>query len=504
MLRAGTAECGAVQGLRGRWSGCSQSAESQVGALANPGRAAPHLIAPDCQPHVAHAAPDVRPGRCSVQRQTQLPWACNGPLAGLWRGLSTREYDSTPPLQPAPPWGAPRFFEVRHASRCAPAIWAGRWHPACTAACPPPPPCLAVPAHTEMAMPSLSPTMTQARGQHMPGWAGRQATQRASRSSARRAGTHPTPSHARTATPLQGNIVAWVKKEGDQIAPGEPQAAATPGGAASWQAARWRGGASQAAHSPAVRSAAPPPPLTPPAQATSWRRWKRTRPPSSGRRRRRGTSLRSWRQRVGGRGSRQPAAGRGAHLSGGHRPPLHRFLNGRLLLGACHAGSKDIPVGTPVAVLVEESGDVGAFASYSPGAGGEGCGRPAGAGDRTGMHRDTWTRGQAGDGSSRGMPAPSPPPASTPPPWPWRSLHPLSPHHHHPPPAPPCPPLPRSSQRGASGGGGGASGGTQALARQRRLLPRARADGHARAEPHHDAGQHQRLGEEGRRQHRAR
>jgi len=158
-------------------------------------------------------------------------------------------------------------------------------------------------------MPSLSPTMTQARGQHMPGWAGRQATQRASRSSARRAGTHPTPSHARTATPLQGNIVAWVKKEGDQIAPGEPQAAATPGGAASWQAARWRGGASQAAHSPAVRSAAPPPPLTPPAQATSWRRWKRTRPPSSGRRRRRGTSLRSWRQRVGGRGSRQPAAG---------------------------------------------------------------------------------------------------------------------------------------------------------------------------------------------------
>jgi len=139
MLRAGTAECGAVQGLRGRWSGCSQSAESQVGALANPGRAAPHLIAPDCQPHVAHAAPDVRPGRCSVQRQTQLPWACNGPLAGLWRGLSTREYDSTPPLQPAPPWGAPRFFEVRHASRCAPAIWAGRWHPACTAACPPPP-----------------------------------------------------------------------------------------------------------------------------------------------------------------------------------------------------------------------------------------------------------------------------------------------------------------------------------------------------------------------------
>ena len=31
-------------------------------------------------------------------------------------------------------------------------------------------------------------------------------------------------------------------------------------------------------------------------------------------------------------------------------------------------GAKDVPLGTPVAILVEEEGDVAAFADYSPGA----------------------------------------------------------------------------------------------------------------------------------------
>ena len=33
-------------------------------------------------------------------------------------------------------------------------------------------------------------------------------------------------------------------------------------------------------------------------------------------------------------------------------------------------GSKDVPLGTPVAILVEEEGDVAAFKDYSPGSAG--------------------------------------------------------------------------------------------------------------------------------------
>ncbi len=39
-------------------------------------------------------------------------------------------------------------------------------------------------------------------------------------------------------------------------------------------------------------------------------------------------------------------------------------------------GSKDIPVGTTVAVLVEDAGDVAAFANYSPAAGGAAAAAP--------------------------------------------------------------------------------------------------------------------------------
>lgn len=39
-------------------------------------------------------------------------------------------------------------------------------------------------------------------------------------------------------------------------------------------------------------------------------------------------------------------------------------------------GSKDIPVGTTVALLVEDAGDVAAFANYSPGAGGAAAAAP--------------------------------------------------------------------------------------------------------------------------------
>ncbi|KAF8068297.1 pdhC [Scenedesmus sp. PABB004] len=43
------------------------------------------------------------------------------------------------------------------------------------------------------------------------------------------------------------------------------------------------------------------------------------------------------------------------------------------------AGSKDIPVGTPVALIVEEAGDVAAFSSYTPGGAARGApGRPRG------------------------------------------------------------------------------------------------------------------------------
>lgn len=39
-------------------------------------------------------------------------------------------------------------------------------------------------------------------------------------------------------------------------------------------------------------------------------------------------------------------------------------------------GSKDIPVGTTVALLVEDAGEVAAFADYSPGAGGTAAAAP--------------------------------------------------------------------------------------------------------------------------------
>jgi pyruvate/2-oxoglutarate dehydrogenase complex dihydrolipoamide acyltransferase (E2) component len=40
------------------------------------------------------------------------------------------------------------------------------------------------------------------------------------------------------------------------------------------------------------------------------------------------------------------------------------------------AGSKDVAVGTPICVVCEESGDVGAFAGYVPTAGAETAGTP--------------------------------------------------------------------------------------------------------------------------------
>lgn len=104
--------------------------------------------------------------------QQQTPWAVSGPLVGLWRGYADRACRTRWPAEPLLARPAPNWKARHAASRRMREGGGGR-----ARATHAPPPSYthartrspsfvrvhAVPAHTEMAMPSLSPTMTQAR-----------------------------------------------------------------------------------------------------------------------------------------------------------------------------------------------------------------------------------------------------------------------------------------------------------------------------------------------------
>ena len=186
-------------------------------------------------------------------------------------------------------------------------------------------------------MPSLSPTMTQARGG---------AARRRGGLQRQAAGGNPSPvapdiaasaplrlgARRRTRPPprarAQGNIAAWRKREGASIAPGDVLAEVeTDKATIEWEAQE-EGFLAKILMGDGAR----------------------------GRR-----CIAAQALARGPRGAARPPAARRA------RPPRRRAPRAA---AAPAAGSKDIPVGTAVAVLVEEERDVAAFADYTGGGGG--------------------------------------------------------------------------------------------------------------------------------------